>query len=118
MKLKLGDMVRYNGRGVLMTVSKFWSNGKVVCSWWKGDFLRRHAFPSSKLVKEKELSMTCFTVEVLLRARRSWKRAVIKTHLITAYTSHEARRKALEIYLGEKRQVLSTQIVDRYPKGV
>lgn len=117
MKLKLGDMVRYNGRGVLMTVGKFLANGKVVCAWFRGNVYRHHAFPSSKLVKEKELSMTCFTVEVHFQSRYSWK-IIIKTHLITAYTSHEARRKALEIYLGKRRQVLSTQIVDRYPKGV
>ncbi|HEY9662601.1 MAG TPA: hypothetical protein V6C65_29455 [Allocoleopsis sp.] len=36
MKLKLGDMVRYNGRGVLMTVGKFLPNGKIVCVWFRG----------------------------------------------------------------------------------
>lgn len=115
MKLKLGDMVRYNGRGVLMTVGKFLPNGKIVCVWFRGDVYNQHSFDRCKLVKEAP--MISFTVEVCLPSR-SWKRNRVKTHITTARTEHEARRNVLELYLREKRQVLSTQIVDRYPKGV
>lgn len=112
MRLKLGDMVRYNGRGVLMTVGKHLANGKVVCACFRGEVYHHHSFDACKLVKEPP--MYSYTVEVVLPSR-SWKRNKIRTHIVTAHSEHEARRKVLCMYLNEKRRVMSTQVVERYP---
>lgn len=118
---KEGDMVRLKAGkyvSVLMTVERvFKSTQRVACVWFEGVVCKRHTFKAACLVKEQE--MISFTVEVHLPSKYSWKRCVIRTHIVTAQTAHQARRDILQMYLGQGKRVLSTQVVDRYPtKGV
>ena len=121
MKLKVGDVVRavkksgYVLANKQMTVLKLLTNGLVICAWFVGARLIRAKLHLTNLVKEPE--MFSFTVEVCL-ATRSRKRSRVCTHITTAASAHLARRKVLLMYIDEGRRVLSTQVVDRYPKGV